>query len=72
MANKDNFTVDEVGIEKFTPKAKGNNKPKTFVVLVIPTGGGYGLRFGLKKAEAILNHIDNLKAFVESGGKEFE
>ena len=41
-------------------------------VLSIPIGGGFAFSFGSKKAEAILEHLDAIKSFVESNGKSVE
>lgn len=34
-------------------------------ILSLPTGNGYGFSFGLKKAQALLEHIEEVKSFVE-------
>lgn len=41
-------------------------------ILAIPTGGGYSVSFGLSKAKAILEHLDEISTFVETNGRSFE
>ncbi len=40
-------------------------------ILKIPTGGGYSMAFGITKATAILEHIDEIAEFVETKGERF-
>jgi len=38
-------------------------------VISLPTGWGKGMTFGMKKAESIIEHIEEIKKFVEENKK---
>jgi hypothetical protein len=56
----------EIVTEAFIDEYKGHP------VLRIPTGGGYSLGLGLAKAQAVLEHLEVIEAFVESKGKSID
>jgi len=53
-------TLEEVTTSKY----KGNP------VISLPTGWGKGMTFGLKKAQAILLYLDDIKKFVKENKKD--
>ena len=58
MANQQK-TITEVEYSEY----KGNP------VILLPTGNQWPVSFGVKKAKTILNHIDDIKKFVEANDK---
>ena len=61
MANKEQGSPDCWEPEVY--KYKGSP------VLKIPTGEGYSMSFGLRKAKAILENLKAIQAFVDSEGE---
>jgi len=59
----------EVEIDEF--KVKGKVK-KIIVIPLGVEGKDYTVKFGLSKARAVLEHIPEIKAFVESEGESLE
>jgi hypothetical protein len=56
----DQETLEEVKVSEYKGSA----------VISLPTGWGKGMTFGLKKAEAILLYLEDIKKFVEDNKKD--